>query len=266
MTGNANPDLAPSPNLVRAQLEKILASDAFARCPRMQRFLAFVVEETLAGRADQIGEYGIGLAVFDRRPDFQPQLDPIVRNDARRLRQKLLEYYREAQPQDLTIEIPKGGYVPVFLPATAPVREQLSPPHGSPRVAVLPFEILSSGPELAILGAALGLSLTASLTDIEGLEIVAHGYVRKTQVYEAATGIRLTHVIDGVLLQGGDLCRAMISLIQVSAGTQLWAGEYEVDLTDVLATQNGIVACTIREVLPRLRGLPSAVRRLALVA
>src|SRR5215813_4260005 len=106
------------PDQIRAELARILASEGFVRSPRMQRFLRFVVEETLDGRADELGEYSVGLAVFDRNPDFEPAIDPIVRNDARRLRLKLHEYYRQADGTGMRIEIPKGGYVPAFLQAS----------------------------------------------------------------------------------------------------------------------------------------------------
>lgn len=109
----------PDTQSIRKQLDAILESESFARSPRMQRFLRFVVEETLAGRTNQLGEYGIAIAVFDRDPDFEPALDPIVRNDARRLRAKLLEYYSQSfsQPGMVIIEMPKGGYVPIFRAA-----------------------------------------------------------------------------------------------------------------------------------------------------
>jgi len=112
-----------TPDAIRAQLAVILSSEIFVRARRMQRFLEYVVEETLAGRADQLGEYAIGIGVFDRGADFEPALDPIVRNDARRLRAKLAEYYRES-PADIQIEVPKGGYVPVFRRMAA---SQLAP-------------------------------------------------------------------------------------------------------------------------------------------
>ena len=60
----------PDLQAVRPQLHRILASDVFVRARRMQRLLVFIVEETLAGRADQLGEYGIGISVFDRGQDF----------------------------------------------------------------------------------------------------------------------------------------------------------------------------------------------------
>jgi hypothetical protein len=114
---------------VRIQLSHILRSGGFIRAKRMQRFLEFVVEEALAGRANQVCEYSIGISVFGRDPSFEPGLDPIVRNDARRLRQKLFEYYQQAGNKDpMVIEVPKGGYVPVFRctsrPETANAHQQ----------------------------------------------------------------------------------------------------------------------------------------------
>jgi len=121
----------PSPAAVKAQLSKILQSEGFVHAHRMRGFLEFVVEETLAGRAHQLCEYSIGISVFGRDKSFEPGLDPIVRNDARRLRQKLAEYYLQLNDQDdsqVRIDIPKGGYVPAFQtvrPApTAHRREQ----------------------------------------------------------------------------------------------------------------------------------------------
>ncbi|HEX6546448.1 MAG TPA: hypothetical protein VF023_09085 [Bryobacteraceae bacterium] len=105
------------PEAIKVQLARILKSDGFVRAQRMRRFLDFIVEETLAGRSSQLCEYSIGVSVFGRGESFEPGLDPIVRNDARRLRQKLLEYYQQARRKggdDVVIDMPKGSYVPVF--------------------------------------------------------------------------------------------------------------------------------------------------------
>ena len=77
-----------SPAAVRCQLEKILASEAFARADRMSRFLRFIVQETLKGRGAQLKEYLIGVEVFDRESSYDPRTDPVVRGEARRLRTK----------------------------------------------------------------------------------------------------------------------------------------------------------------------------------
>jgi hypothetical protein len=106
----------PSSGAVRQQLSMILGSEGFIRANRMRRFLKFIVEETLAGRSSQLCEYNIGISVFEQDESFEPGVNPIVRNDARRLRQKLLEYYHRSRdnPNQVVIDIPKGSYVPVF--------------------------------------------------------------------------------------------------------------------------------------------------------
>jgi len=105
---------------VRAQLARILASADFDASERNRRFLSHIVEEALAGRGDRIKAYGIAVAVFNRDDSFEPQSDPIVRIEASRLRRSLERYYLLAGKDDpLRIEIPKGGYVPVFRPQAA---------------------------------------------------------------------------------------------------------------------------------------------------
>lgn len=117
---------------VRIELTRILQSDGFIHSGRMRRFLEFVVEETLAGRASHLCEYSIAVSVFDRAESFEPGLDPIVRNDARRLRNKLLEYYQRppgAGHNQVFIDIPKGGYTPVFSLASTPAKERSEAPY-----------------------------------------------------------------------------------------------------------------------------------------
>lgn len=100
---------------VSAQLARILASRSFDATERNRRFLRYVVEETLAGRGDRIKAYNIGVAVFGRDDGFDPQSDPIVRIEASRLRRSLEHYYLlDGKDDPIRIEIPKGGYVPVF--------------------------------------------------------------------------------------------------------------------------------------------------------
>ena len=98
---------------VREQLERILHSAPFLQSQRRQRFLEYIVNETLAGRGERLKGYNIALAVFDRPQNFDPAVDPIVRIEAARLRDKLREYY-EADGRDdpIRIDLPKGSYTP----------------------------------------------------------------------------------------------------------------------------------------------------------
>ena len=117
------------PELVRNELEKILASERFARNERLRTFLRFVVEEELSGRGDQVKECLIGSAVFGRKPDYDVHQDSVVRTEAVKLRARLMEYYITAGAADsVVIEIPKGGYKPLFRPVERPSE---SPPEST---------------------------------------------------------------------------------------------------------------------------------------
>jgi len=107
---------------IRCQVEKILESDSFAGSAQLSKFLHFVVGEFLAGRDSSLKAYTIGVEVFGRGNEFDPQSDSIVRVEASRLRQKLREYYLTAGRNDgVVIDIPKGSYRPRF---TANVAEK----------------------------------------------------------------------------------------------------------------------------------------------
>jgi TolB-like protein len=106
---------APSTEDVRGQLERILASQAFAGSPRLRTFLRYVVDRALAGEGGQLKEYSIGADVFERGEQYDPRIDSIVRVEARRLRAKVDEYYGgEGAGDRVIVTIPRGSYVPLF--------------------------------------------------------------------------------------------------------------------------------------------------------
>jgi tetratricopeptide (TPR) repeat protein len=114
---------AATPEEVRTQLERILRSREFASAPRLSGFLRFVVETTLAGRSGEIKESLIAVEVYGRPADYNPQIDSTVRVEAGRLRARLAKWYgSEGRTNSVRIDLPKGGYVPVFHRIHAPRR------------------------------------------------------------------------------------------------------------------------------------------------
>ena len=108
-----SPAVPPPQAQTEAQLARLVSSESFSGALRSQEFLRFVVNEALAGRQHRIGAYAIGLEVFDRPDDFDPQTDPIVRVEAGRLRQRLERHYlTEGADDPILIDVPKGGYLP----------------------------------------------------------------------------------------------------------------------------------------------------------
>src|SRR5258706_14663263 len=73
--GTAMPSVGFEPGAARQQLERVLESPGFARNERLSRFLRFLVERRLEGRAAELKESVIGVEVFGARPDYDPRRD-----------------------------------------------------------------------------------------------------------------------------------------------------------------------------------------------
>jgi hypothetical protein len=102
----------------RQLVQRIVASPHFAKSARLKEFLLFVFERALEGRREEITEQQIGVHVFGRPLDYNPSEDSIVRTSARLLRQKLDSYFEtDGNTESLRLVIPKGGYIPSFVPA-----------------------------------------------------------------------------------------------------------------------------------------------------
>ena len=106
---------------VRAHLAQLLTSRYFSASKRLRSFLTYVVDKELSGQGGDLKEYVIATEVYERGPDYDPQIDSTVRVEASRLRAKLREYYAgEGASAALRIELPKGSYVPVFTSVAKP--------------------------------------------------------------------------------------------------------------------------------------------------
>ena len=110
----SSPSTDPPASLVRAELDRILASELFARSERLSAFLKFIVDRTLAGEGHALKEHVIAIEVYGKSVDFNTAADPIVRVDARRLRDRLREYYDTDDDREIVISVPKGSYTPAF--------------------------------------------------------------------------------------------------------------------------------------------------------
>ncbi len=126
---------------IRAQLERLEDSQAFARSPRLLHLLIYLVEHSLTASDRDLHEAIIGIEHFQRGSDFDCQKDTIVRVNARRLRDRLAGYYREEGAADpIRFEIPKGRYRVLFHPgapqpapdAAAPAAGATAPPSAAP--------------------------------------------------------------------------------------------------------------------------------------
>ncbi|AWJ86816.1 hypothetical protein TSH58p_25605 (plasmid) [Azospirillum sp. TSH58] len=159
-----------------------MTSDHFDASDRNRRFLRYVVEECLEGRAQQIKAYCIAVSVFNREPSFDPQSDPIVRLEAGRLRRSLDHYYLTAGRNDpIRIVVPKGGYAPRFerqneaapalpCPHAVPAAETVWRPV-SLRIAGLAVVVLIA---VGLAGLLVGRNLATPIDVEEALALSPH--------------------------------------------------------------------------------------------
>src|SRR5580692_3260583 len=101
--------------IIVAQLERILASPLFKNSKRYPNLLRYVVERTLDGHPDELKERTLGIEVFGREPDYDTNLDPVVRTTAAEIRKRLAQYYQEpAHDAEVRIDLPLGSYAARF--------------------------------------------------------------------------------------------------------------------------------------------------------
>jgi hypothetical protein len=94
---------------------RVAASKGICKSELLPRFLLYVCEQQLTGKAQEITEQRIGTQIFNRPRDYNPGEDNIVRSYARMLRKRLDEYFEgQGRTEPMRIVIPRGGYVPVF--------------------------------------------------------------------------------------------------------------------------------------------------------
>ena len=104
--------LAAMVDAARNHLQLVLASAAFARSRRHCRLLSYLLEEALRRPGATSKEMVIAVEVFGREPgEYDARLDPIVRIEAGRLRQRLRDYYAgEGADTTIRFDVPKGAY------------------------------------------------------------------------------------------------------------------------------------------------------------
>lgn len=233
---------------VREQLERMLAHTAFSGSPRLSSLLSFVVGETLNGRGDQLKEYTLGVAVFNRGSRFDPRLDSIVRVEASKLRTRLANYYKDAGANDpIVIELLRGSYAPrmVWRSHGAGITQ----PTGA--IAVLPFVNLAPEPDEEYLSDGLTEEIIDRLGMIPNLRVVARTSAfqfkgKSGDVQQIGRVLGAGYLIEGSIRKHQNRFRVITRLINAGTGYQLWSHAYDESLDDIFgiptAIANGIAA------------------------
>ena len=95
-------------------MQRIVASQEFAKLRQVREFLLYVSEAAFEGRSS-IDQVEIADRVLHRGKDFNPLDDASVRKYATILRQKLRSYYEtEGATDPVLVSLPIRSYVPHF--------------------------------------------------------------------------------------------------------------------------------------------------------
>jgi hypothetical protein len=131
-------------DVVRRQVDHILASSAFRSSTSLRRLLEYLAERTLHGEANDLKEYRIGVEGLGKQESYDPRIDPSVRVQVGRLRSRLAEYYQEEGAHDpIVISVPKGGFSVIFDDRRAdPAVEGASPEQTSPTRAPMRLKLI----------------------------------------------------------------------------------------------------------------------------
>lgn len=268
----------PQPAAVRAALEKIVSSPGFADAGRLAPFLRHLVECALAGESGRVKESVLGVEVFQRPADYDPRVDPIVRVEARRLRQRLDEYYATAGHADpVRIHLPKGGYQVTFAPAS-PIPE----PGVRPRpwwhyalgiaalalagialgtwqsrymtrlrhapiakIAVLPFDNVGRDAANEPFSDGLTEELMERLSRTPGVAVIARSVMfqykgRPADARKVAADVDASMVVEGSVRRNENRVRVTARLTNPRDGASLWSQTYEREMKDIFAIQDDI--------------------------
>lgn len=234
---------------VREQLDRILDSATFQQVDRLKRFLRFVVLEAIEGRAHQLKEYVIGVQVFGKEDAFDPRTDPIVRVQARRLRARLLRYYAESGQSDaIIVELPKGGYVPIFR--RPDVRAVPRPTLQAAlltrnTIAVLPVADHSPDGSLGYFCRGMHDEVVHALGGLRSLRVTSGSGIGGEG---DAGGAAL--VLTGSVRTSGARARISMQLADAGTGYYLWSEQLDVALTDILSAQEHVAHVLVEKLKP----------------
>lgn len=262
---------------VRVSLVKMLASPLFAGSPRQARFLEYLVTNTLAGDADRLKGYTIALEVFDRKDDFDPSLDAIVRVEATRLRNKLREYYdtpssMQGGREDIVrIDFPKGGYsLAITIQAANHELERrvkndalvLNVPRmitDKPSLAILPFANIGMDNSKEYFAEGVVDSLISMFSRLSGIFVISRqssfSYKNTTKTSkEISTELGVRYLLEGSVQHAGNQVRINAQLVDAINGGQVWSERYDRELKDIFMLQDELTQSIVSILQIKLAG------------
>ena len=252
--------------LLNTSLDKLLLSPIFDKSPRQQDLLRYLVKETLAGNAERLKGYTLGVELFNRGADFDPNVDAIVRVEVGRLRVKLRDYYTlHGDVDDVFFNLPKGSYaMDITLRAknTAQAQTHEQAPVTKPKswlnfgehiasIAVLPFNNLSADAEKAYLVDGLVDNLIFELSRLSGLFVISRqsSFMYKDGLKSSkqiGSELGVQYLLEGSTQISGNQIRVTTRLIEADTERSIWAERYDGNMQEIFSLQDEITLSIVK--------------------
>lgn len=230
--------------LVLKQVERILHQPPFASSDILRRFLKYIINETLGGRADQIKEYTIAVYVLNKPATFRPLNDGIVRVHASRLRDALSTYYDDQREDDTCeITIPKGSYLPVFRslrPGYSKPDVQVSTKHQPEseqkmRIAIMPFKTFDETNSRMAFADNIGQMLSSQFSHFPNSTVLSYYTTQQLQLKNRdikgiVSDYGIHYVLAGNVHFESSRLRIVIQFINAGTEMLIWSDKYEYDI------------------------------------
>ncbi len=169
--------------------------------------------------------------MYDRRTDYDPRTDPIVRVEAARLRARLREYYEASPPERIRIDIPKGRYLPLFIPIEG-AHEGAS---SGLSILVPPFRCLSSDPGDQNFCDGLTEEVLYKLARVPRLRVITESVAAWLEQRE---GPKPRYLLEASVRRAGPEIRLTLHLTELTGGGSMhFSNIYQATIKDIFATQ-----------------------------
>ncbi len=225
---------------IRKQVDRILEHPLFKVSKVFQKFLKFIIDETLAGRANQIKEYTIAKYVLNKPKDFSGLHDGVVRVHACRLREALNKYYGDrAIENECEISIPKGTYIPVFKPykplgpvaRAVVIKRWTGLPNESIAIAVMPLKTFGRCLSRLAFTDHIGQLMSSQFSHLPKSTVLSyyttqHLQLEKRSIKSMASEYGINYVLAGNIQFETSRLRASIQCIDAATEILIWSDDY----------------------------------------
>ena len=240
-----------------------MESPQFDCSERNRRFLKYVVEEALSGRADRIKGYSIATSVFGRDVSFDPQLDPVVRMEARRLRRSLERFYLTGGSSSVKIEMPKGSYVPLFQNVLAHKSSlehdgrknasgEIAHPELGSSILVTEFEVEGEQPGFLNFNNGFALQLIVGLSRFPEFFVFGPEAIvpRATALDHKPLPVDIEFIFTGSTAVLRDHLNVKAVLVNPRTGRVLWGDVFDRSIRpgSILSARDEIANCIVRTI------------------